>query len=328
MSEKNDFLDKMRDDFLNKGSMLVEHELETQVQEVIDVRKEYPLKNTEILSGEIITKDIPKAIKKKVIAHQENLRKIIYATAQYIEENRFDDIDKAIKDIDLSKLEVNKIQNLVNAQKKINYSFQTLDAGVEIFSRVNQNLLDKIKNNDFEANQDGKMKKTGAYLANAVLVFELTSFIIQHLNNFNLIGIDDVEAIEKSVLVDLENAEKDDEKLKKDAINASNIDIKDNILKAIEGRDEVREVVRKKWKSFNEKIKSIENGVGKSLQMVEELKLVRDNARNQLDTLQIIATIQALEKNLEVFEGLAFMKKIELSPLNAKEASDLLGLNL
>lgn len=328
MGDSSEFFNSMREDFLQKGSALANHEFEVQTKEVVALRKEYPLKNTDLLSVEIVNKELPRKIKEKVKEHQGNLRKIIYATAQYVEENRFDNIDGEIERIDLSKIEKDKVQNLVNAQKKVNYSFQTLDAGMEIFSRVNQSLLDKLKNDDFEDSKTGKMGKTSTYLANAILVFELTNFAIEHLESFSLIGVDEIEEIKKNVMADLNENEQRDKKLKEDVGNVSSQEMKDNILSSIEGREGARRVIREKWETFTQRLNVLENGVSKSKHMTAELRLVRDNARNQLGILQVIATIQALEKNLEVFEGLSFMKKIELAPLNAEEARDLLGLSL
>ena len=328
MSDNSDFFNNMREEFLQKGSALADHELGIQTEEVVELRKEYPLKNTDLLSVEIINKDLPRKIKEKVREHQGNLKKIIYATAQYVEENRFDNIDDEIEKIDLSKIEKNKVQSLINAQKKVNYSFQTLDAGMEIFSRVNQGLLDKLKNNDFEDSKNGKMKKTSTYLANAILVFELTNFAIEHLENFSLIGVDEIEEIKKNVLMDLKDNEQRDKKLKEDACNISSQEMKATILSSVKGREGARKMIREKWETFTQRLNVLEEGVSNSKQMTAELRLVRDNARNQLDILQVIATIQALEKNLEVFEGLSFMKKINLAPLNAEEARDLLGLSL
>jgi len=324
---KDDFFNNMREDFLNKGATIVEYELEEQVNEVVEVRKEYPLKNTELLSVEIITKELPKQIKDKVREHQSNLRRIIYATAQYIEENRFNDINEELKNVDLSKIERSKVEGLINSQKKINYSFQTLNAGMEIFSIVNKTVLEKIKNNDFENTKDGKIQKNTNYLANAILVFELTNFIIEHIKGFSLVGIDEIKEIEKNIMKDLEKNEANDNKLEEKTNNSDNQDMKDNILMSIQGRKETRKVIREKWDNFMRRMTDLDDGISKSLKMTSELELIRDNAKNQLDILQVIATVQVLEKNLEIFEGLSFMKKIELAPLNADEAKDLLGLS-
>jgi len=317
--------EKIRAEFLFKGKILMEKELEQEVDYVIRLRDEYPLSNTDILTDNIImNKDLPSQIKCNIREYCENVKKIIHATTYFIEENKFNSVEDAISKTELSKFEKDRILNLLQSQKMINYSFQTLRVTIELFSKINENILIKIKN---ECHSQDKIGQSKLYLKNAILVYELTNFLVNYIETFGLLGVNELRAIREDVFNDIEKNKRDDEELTNRLFQVSN-EMRDSIMKDINNRKQIRELIKKKWNEFDTKIDSLNKGVASAINFLSELKVIRDNAKNQISVLQIIATIQVLEKNFEIARGLTFMNKISLAPLTPVDACNLLGISI
>ena len=194
-------IEKDREEFLAKGSIVLESELKREVDHALGLQNqlEVELKNVEILSTSLVAnRSLHENIKKEIRQYGENLQKILLATADFIEEKKFTSVDQAVNSLDLSKYDKNRISKLLGAQKKIAFSFQTLNVAIELFSRVNESLLEKIK-------QSGSaLENTKIRLQNAILVYELTQFVSNFIQEFGLIGVDDIGTIREEVFHDIE----------------------------------------------------------------------------------------------------------------------------
>jgi hypothetical protein len=316
--------DKDRDEFLVKGSKVLESELiqavnySTSLQNHLDIE----LKNVDVLSTSILAnKNLNENIKKQIRDYSDNLQKILLATTDFIEEKSFTSVEEAVSSLDLSKYDKNRISTLITAQKKISFSFQTLNVAIELFSRVNESLLEKIKesNNNFESI---KLR-----LQNAILVYELTQFISNFINEFGLVGIEDIEYIREDVFQDIERLNVADQNLLSTLKNVRKETV-DMISDDIKNREIGRTLVKKKWEEFNSRIKSIQEGIGSVKAFIPDLKAIRDNAKNQIEFLQIIATIQVLQSNLEIIKNISYIKKLAIAPLTTEDACNLLGIDI
>lgn len=317
-------IEKDREEFLAKGSKVLESELKKEVDYALGLQNqlEVELRNVEILSTSIVAnKNLHENVKKQIRQYGENLQKILLATADFIEEKKFASVDEAVNALDLSKYDKNKISRLLAAQKNIAFSFQTLNVAIELFSRVNETLLEKIK-------QSGNALENMKFrLQNAILVYELTQFVSNFIQEFGLVGSEDIETIRKEVFKDIERLKIADENLKAGLKDVSK-ETTDMVLSDVKNREVGRDLVKKKWEEFDERIKSIQEGVGSVKKVIPDLQAIRDNAKNQIEFLQIIATIQVLQSNLEIIKNLSFIKNFALAPLTPEDACNLLGINV
>lgn len=107
-----------REAFLKQGAELIQDELEDQANLSVGLQQEIELKNVDLLSSSLIAnKNIHSNIKAKVQEYSQNIQKILYATAHFIEKEKFESVDKAINEIEMSKFDKNRLLKLVDAQK-------------------------------------------------------------------------------------------------------------------------------------------------------------------------------------------------------------------
>jgi hypothetical protein len=323
-------LNNLREQFLQQGAKLVQYEISEQAEFAVQVQQDQELKNIDLLSESlIVNRNLPKNIKAKTQEYQTNLQRILLATASFIEKEKFKSVDDAISNINLGKIDKNKLTNLVNAQKKLSFSYGTLVAVIEIFKLANKLILSEI--NDFGAteNSQRKLGKAALYLKNAIIVYELTSFIVDYLSDFNLQGIDDLKYIKDEIFKDIENNKKNDESLKLKAINKGSDSIRESTLRDIEQRDGVRNRIKEKWESMLKTIDGQSTKVKEAKNYIGDLELVRENAKNRIDILNITATTLLVEDSLNRISELAStIQDWALPPLDERAACELLGLEL
>jgi len=315
----------VRKKFLLQGAELVKNELSSQIDYLTETQKNTELKNIEILSDNLVASDhIHQEIKNRVIEFSSNVEKIIHATAFYIEGDQYRAIDDKISQLDLSKFDKNRIENLISAQKSLSGSFQALTVVIDIFKKINEDILDQI--NAASVSRDNNLQLQ-LYFKNAVLVYELTNFAIKFLNNFGLQGIDDFIQIRKKVFEDLEQGEKKDLELEK-ALDEAPESLKLNTLDDINYRKEARTKVKERWRKIGQEIKKLNERAKKTQKLVAQLEIIKQNSANQIDVLNLIATTKVVEQTINAIKGVADISNFRLAPLDGNKACELLGINI
>ncbi|WP_045212260.1 hypothetical protein [Desulfonatronovibrio magnus] len=315
----------IREKFLLQGTELIKNELISQIDYLTDTQKKTELKNIEILSDNLVASEhINSEIKNKVLDYSANVEKIIYATAFYIEEDQYKSIDDKIAKLDLSKFDKNRIENLILAQKKLSGSFQTLTVVIDVFKQINEDILDQI-NDASAANESNNQLKL--YFKNAVLVYELTNFAANFLNKFGLQGIDDFKTIRKEVFEDLEQGERKDLELEK-SLDEAPESLRLNTLDDINYRKEARTKVKERWKKIGQEISKLNERAKEAQKLVAHLEIIRQNAANQIDVLNLIATTKVVESTISAIKGVADISNFRLAPLDGNRACELLGINI
>jgi hypothetical protein len=316
-----------RDEFLKQGAELIQDELDGQANFSVQLQQDVELRNVELLSGSLLAnKNIHKNIKTKVENYSQNIQKILFATAHFVEKEKFETVDEAINAISLSKFDKNRLLNLVNAQKCLSFSYSTLSAVIEIFKMANKNILDEIIKVGFADSTEKRVNKTALYLKNAIVVYELTNFVVNYLSSFQLNGINDIKAIQQEVYRDIEKSHKDDEELKKQ-VNRGSEKLRDMMLQEIEQRSAMRDRIKEKWAIMLQQIEKQTETVGEAKNFIDDLKIIRDNAKNRIDILNITATTALVENSINMISELASnMQDWALPPLDEKTACELLGL--
>ncbi len=317
-----------RDLFLQQGAELIQNELDEQAEFSSELQQKIELRNVDLLSSNIISnRNINKNIKDKVSEYSLNIQKILFATAHFIEQEKFETVNEAIDKISLSKFDKNRLTRLVNAQKDLSYSYSTLSAVIEIFKIINTSILSKIELEGFSDTINKRLNKTNLYLQNSIIVYELTSFVVNYLNKFQLNGIDDIKYIKDEVYKDIKKGNLDDEKLRKQA-NKS-IKLRDMMNQEIEHRNNVRDKIKEKWNVMLEQIEGQMKTVDNTKSFIDDLEIIRDNAKNRIDILNITATTALVENSLNMVNELANnMQDWALPPLDEKTACELLGLEI
>jgi hypothetical protein len=317
-----------REAFLKQGAELIQDELEEQANLSVGLQQEIELKNVELLSSSLIAnKNIHANTKAKVQEYSQNIQKILFATAHFIEKEKFESVDKAIDEISLSKFDKNRLVKLVDAQKNLSFSYSTLSAVIEIFKMANKNILEEISKVGVADSTEKRLSKTALYLKNAIIVYELTNFVVDYLSSFQLNGINDIKVVQQEVYRDIEKGHKDDEELRKQVNKGSNEKLRDMMFVEIEQRNSMRKSIKAKWESMLQQIDGQTKTVGDAKNFIGDLKIIRDNAKNRIDILNIAATTALVETSLNMVDELASnMQDWTLPALDEKTACELLGL--
>jgi len=311
---------------IGQGSELVKNELDMQVGVALKVRNNFDLKNSELLSDTlIINRNIHSKVKEEIQEYSNNIRKIIAATAYFIEEESFQTIDEAVNSLQIeSKRDNNRLNALVNAQKEIKLSYGTLIAVTEIFKTVNKSILEEFELSENESASE----KTKMLLKNSILVYEFTNFMISFLKNFQLTGVNDLSLIRDDVFKDISDNEKNDIDLRNKILSRSDESKNSQrYLDQINSRDEFRSIVRSKWDQIFEKLSGQEKAFQKSLSIIQDLEINRDNARNTMEMLNIAATTIIVSDSVDMIESLSSgMDGWELPELDGQLAKELLNI--
>ena len=326
--KQNSNFDEQREQYLMKGTDLIHNELHNQADYVMEIQNDIRLKNIDTLSSSIIAnRNINKSIKQAIQEYGNNIGKLILATAYYIDSIEYEDTDNKLGRMKLNKFDMHRLSGLLNAQRKLTLSFQTLSTTVEIFKRINEQLLSDIDNSPKATTPEAKMQKTKLYLKNAIIIYELTHFVTNRLESFGLEGIQDILDIKVEVFSDIEINKKNDEILQRQ-LEGRNESLREATEKDLTERQRVRELIIKKWQNMLEQISSLQQKVGDAKGYIEDLRIIRDNARNQIDVINLIATTQVVQNTLQVIGGLSDIRNWAIAPLNEKTACELLGIGI
>lgn len=315
---------KEKEDYLAEGARILEEEIANSVDYSVSLQNESALRNIEILSDELIAnKHLHKNVKKKIKEYQKNFSKILAATAKFIEEEKFSSVDQALDYIDLGRFDRKRISDLFLIQKRISFSFQTLNVAIEFFAKINESLLEKIEQSDPSTQ---RFEHTKLLLKNAILVYELTSFIAKYIEKYGLVGIEELDTIRQDVYKDLHQQQKEEENLQAKLKSAHLDETRKMILRDIQNRKKVIDLVKRKWNEFDNRIKRLQEGVDSSKKIIADLELIRMNARNQINLLQVMVSVQIVQDNLDIIKNLSHIKNFALAPLTPEDAMALLGI--
>jgi|LakMenE01Jun11ns_1017448.scaffolds.fasta_scaffold9852726_1 hypothetical protein len=317
-----------REDFLAQGSQLLEELLGNQAEYQTGLKRDPSLidaiqSNTDILSDSIASNSkLSKPIKQKTQGFRQGVREYILMTAALIEKGKFEDVDQVVSSIQAGENEKRKIELLLNGYKKLSFSMETIRVTVDFFSIANKNIVDQV----------GLVSRTSPefpdlMLKNAILIYELTGFLIEYLENFGISGIEDIERVRKDVQNQLSQTEKAIEEIESDPSLEADPDLKTQVLANNAERKAILGIIRQKWASFEGGITKNKESIDSTItKLVPNLKIRQKDARIQVMTLELVQLTRAFQSNIALAETFADLKKLELAPLTADDVRQLLGL--
>ncbi|MGF6872210.1 hypothetical protein [Paraburkholderia sp. MM5477-R1] len=319
----------LRDKYLNEGALLIKGELEDQAGEAVELGQKVALRNIDLFSSSLLAnRDVHQTVKTAIRERSENIRKIIAATAYFIEEQKIKSVDEAMKRAGeaLQAYDRQRLANLASAQKSINLSYSTLSAIVEIFKRANTAVIEEINLLGNADNDAKRVEKTKLYLKNAIIMYELSSFVIDYLSSFGLAGVEDLKHIRQEVMADIEKGRVDDAELGRQLSGVSEV-IRKMTQDEIAQREMFREKVIQKWSEIMDRIDGQIGKAGNIKGFINDLKAIRDNMRGRIDMLNIVATTTLVQSSINSIDALATgLQGWELPPLDVTTARELLAM--
>jgi hypothetical protein len=276
------------------------------------------LTNQDILTTALpLREDIPIRYKNKIEDFRERVKQVIFGVASSIQDERFGGLDHEMKKAGLSKFQERRYIKVRDAQKELYASYDAIRISIQYITEFNNGILERIQS----ASGRGK---TDLLLLNALIVYELTDAIVNLVEHFQLNGKQVLTEINQQVFSELDNQDKSDRELWERARN-SGTSVEDMVKNSVEERKKIRGIVRQKWANLWTKIEDIQGNVTEAKAYLPTLKLMRDNAKGQIDILEVIGVTQMVESNLDNFQKICELTNIELAPLSKDDVYGLLG---
>lgn len=293
---------------------------QSHVDLFMKIRSELQIESDQLLLSSNVNKNstIPSQVKQQIIDLQTKFGKIIKTVATHIEEKKYESAEKAIADMQsnqqISSAQQKVMQKLVDADKSFHISCQSLKVTVDFFIALNEHIVEEIeKCEDIE--QESRL-----VLGNAVLVYELTDFVLKYLQSFKAQGVSDIDSVKKEIEQKINRIQTEINELK-DRANRDGIfpELKENILSNISEREQAVEVMEQSWQEYLQEVKSIsEESTGFVAQWVPNLELIRDDAKNQIAVFEVLTIARVLRSNLIALKTavtrLENLKLVSLSP--------------
>jgi hypothetical protein len=277
------------------GRQAVREVVERHIHNVIQISATYPVRNsTDLLSTNIgNVRDIPVNIRNAVSALHKQIRDIIQQVAMQIAERQYTSAEQAITGMQLLYTDHQRATQLVQADKKVAISAQALKITVDLFADLNQMILQSIEQST------STRSTTQLLLGNAILVYELTDYVIDYIESFTVQGVDEIMRLHdenKQKIADLRREQKDLEiSVQAPIVDAS---VRDRILDNIKQRERSITYLEQAWQSYVTDITGARKDLLKIRDQVPTLEAMRKDAKVQINLIQAVAMLQILKQNI------------------------------
>ena len=321
-----DDTDQNRRDHLREAASVIKSELDEQVTTVLDLKRSVSLGPTDILSDKVVAlKNVPSHVRERIIESSQNLRRVIAGVAYFIEEEKIEQFDQMVAAYNGDLRHRERMEHFFSSQKKMMISYSSIHAVIDIFKRINQDVLSEF--DTLQSNAVGSKQRAELHLKNAILVYEITSFVIGYLDQFSgLNGVKDFMAVKAEVLKEVTEAKSSIKKL----MQSSNVSesLRAQRKNSQEARLKALEIVETRWIEIEEKISGQEHSVKKSKDLLRTLKYIRDDARSQIEVVGIVAATHGVGDAINSIEALTEdMLTFELKPLDEETVLSLLNIS-
>jgi hypothetical protein len=297
------------------GVVAIQKITDIYVEDVTYVREHFPVNDLDLLSMRVGSiRNIPSDVRERIAGFQARVRKVIEMVANEVEERKYTKTENDISRMDISANEKLRVNSLVSAEKKLFISFESLRNTIELLSRVNNSILEKI--GESEENKDEATERK-MVLANALLVYELTDYVINYIESFSLEGVSDIKAIYQNELQKLRDLENQANDLRRRADSATSSQVRDATLEYANNIQNSVGVMRQEWAIYLGDMNQLISSIRSTNSMVTDLKLMRDSASLQIDFISSALTLGILRKNyLALFDSVRGIETLKLVSMN------------
>jgi hypothetical protein len=304
------------------GVRAVAKVMDHHIDKVLDIRERQHLDDTDLLStSNGKSRNVPQEVRDEVQRLQQDMREIIEQIARRIEDNNYRDAEQAIRSMPMAYSERERATSLVEADKRMHISYQALRITVEYFSELNEGVLQKI---DREQSPD---REANMMLGNAIMIFELTEFVIRYVNQFRLDGENDLNRLHRETKERISLLREQQQALETRVLN-SDIEaaVRAQTLDDIRARAEAVDELEREWDKYLDEVGAVRSLIGDVHSKVPTLEVIRDNARIQIGVMQLVAMLRFLKLNAEAVKGTVdTLKGFRLAPLSPTRVRRLIG---
>lgn len=309
------------------GYQALEMRLDDHVETVLGLHQRFSVKNDDLVSSRLaVNKQLSLELRKKTGALGVSMRAVIEAVAQNIENNKYSSFEGTLAEMQLPAHQREWAKQIVSADKRVHVSCQTLKLTVEYFTQLNEAILQKI---EAASQQASAQAETKLVLGNALLVYELTDYVIDYIEHFKIVGIDAIRKLHSDALRMIGEMRQDAESLREQVRNPKvSAEVAQQTLANIKDREDSIMVIEQEWQAYLTSIKELENETGAVGERLHDLRVIREDARQQLKLLQAVMMLQILQNNLGALKAaMLTVGQIRLAPLSPDRVRRLLGFS-
>lgn len=296
------------------GIQAIERVAEDHLNQILVVRERYSVDDMDLLTTNVTAiKDIPQNVRERMSSLHEKIRAIIEQVAANIEARKYRTVEGEVADMQLSVNERTRVTELIDAEKRLQTSYGSLKTTVDVLTHMNDMILRRIAASERTGD---RTTERNLVLANAILVYELTDYVIQYVGHFQLEGVEEILQIQHSELKKLSELQKHQNDLRKRARASSTPDFRDTTLASIDALEDSIHVIRQEWESYTDEVKEMQSRVGPIAQRLHDLKVLRDLAGMQIRVFEAAAAVGILKRNILALEdAMKGLEKLHLASL-------------
>lgn len=305
------------------GGRAMGHVLEGHIARVMDVRGRYAVEDSDLLTCNLgRTGDVPREVLDQLTNLHASMRSIIEKISMRMEDSKYRNAEVAIADLQLGFNERERATKLIAADKQVHVSYETLRMVVEFFSSFNQETLSRIER------ETSAQRESNMMLGNAIMIFELTDFVIKYVEGFGVRGVSELEALHADVKQRIDRVRTDQDALTKKAQDTRiEAGARAQTLIDIENRRGAIDEVEQEWSTYVSEVGQLGSVLDEVRAKIPTLQLVRENAKVQISLLQLVSLMRFLKQNSNAFKGtLDSLQGFRLAPLTSTRVRRLIGV--
>ncbi len=270
-----------------------------------EIRERNLIDDSELLSERIVA--IPKIsaqMKREVSGLRDRLRTAILTVAANIEERKYRDATQIAKSTHGMK-QRQIASNIVDSEKRLHISVQSLQVTVDVFNTLNDQILEYLD------------KDARKFFANAVLISELASFLIDYIKKFEVDGLMDIQNLHNERLPYFKQIRADIGKSRKQLADAR-ISKEDRDLRMAELRASAEnlEEIERSWSEWVRDYQGNVKWVQSVRDLIPALEARRDVANIRLKLLQELGILARIRENATALrETTLTISQLKLAPL-------------
>jgi len=274
-----------------------------------------------------LLRNVDEKIKAKIDRRKKAIKEIIWTTAADIEAKRNTGITFNGKEFNLSGQKTKQIELLNQAIQNNSISLRSLSIAIKGFVSTSTLLYENA------LTEKDPNTKSDLYIEYTAFAYELSSIVIELLENFSREGINDLNNLynERKIEVDRLKGRINNMKEKNKRYLSEGLIDEQKYQSKIKGYDnyiEALDATLTGWQKIFVILDKQEAWAKKLKSKTRIFKDLRDEAGLQLDILAEVKTTMTILSNIKDIEEISEVAEVPLLPINANLVQDLLGLNV
>lgn len=282
-----------------------------------------PLRNEQLISSSLLAvSGLPTDLKNSVATLKVQVHAAIRQAASDMESGGIQSLQEALSKKALGGYLRVRADQFLNGQKQMLSSHRSVGLAVEVFQKINEQILVEIDALQQEKGDTAELMKM--LLMNAIFVVEIADAAGSFLEDFNLQGVALIEQCRDAVLADIARNEELESNFAQQYMSGS--ESVETYREDIVLRTKFRGEVRALWDNYMKDVEGIRQNINEYKKRARELKAARDNAIIQLGFLQIVALTGLVGSNIQAAKSVLTMGEVKLKRLDDRTLYLLLGI--